>query len=120
MDKKELYERAEKALNQAFEAAKKSAKVVAEKAGEAANVTKLLVQKLNLEHQASKQFARLGSRVYEKAVRDGREVFLQDAEIRNLVEEARKLESELAQIEESLENEKKKNRAGKASGARLQ
>jgi len=65
MDKKELFERAEKALNQALEAAKKSAKIVAEKAGEAAQVTKLLVEKASLEHRVTKQLTRLGGRVYE-------------------------------------------------------
>ena len=57
MDKQELYQKAEKALNQAFETAKKSIKVVSEKAGEAANITKLLVEKVTLEHRVSRRFA---------------------------------------------------------------
>ena len=69
MDKKTLYDKAEKAINQAFEAAKQSVKVVSEKAGEAAHVTKLLIEKATLEHRVTKQFAQLGSRIYEKALR---------------------------------------------------
>lgn len=123
MDKQELYERAERALNQAFETTKKSVKVVAEKAGEAVHVTKLLVQKVSLEHQVTKRFTRLGGCVYEKAAREGRESFAQDPEIQNLVEETKKLEAELAQVEATLESEKreKKHRttdSGRQTGSR--
>lgn len=114
MDKQELYQRAEKALNQALEAAKKSVKLVAEKAGEAAHVSKLLVEKLNLEHRVTKQFARLGGCVYKKAARQGRESFLQDSEIRSLIEEARKLESELSRVEETLASERKQKTTTRA------
>ena len=105
MDKKELFEKAEKALNQAFEAAKKSAKVVADKAGEAAHVTKLLVEKASLEHQVTKQFTRLGGCVYEKAARQGQGALLGDPEVQSLVEEAKKLEGRLAQVEAALTQE---------------
>ena len=114
MDKQELYQRAEKVLNQTLEAAKKSVKLVAEKAGEAAHVSKLLVEKLNLEHRVTKQFARLGGCVYEKAARGGKESFLQDPEVRGLVEEAEQLESELARIEATLASERKQKRTPRA------
>lgn len=107
MDKQELYQRAEKVLNQALEAARKSVKLVAKKAGEAAQVSKLLIEKLNLEHRVAKQFTRLGGCVYEKAAREGRESLVQDPEILSLVEEAKRLESELSRIEAALESEKK-------------
>jgi len=110
MDKQELYQRAEKALNQAFETAKKSIQLVAEKAGEAAHVTKLLVEKVTLEHRVTKQFARLGGCVYEKAARQGRESLLEDPEVRNLVEETQKLEAELARVETNLEGEFKQKK----------
>ena len=104
MDKKEFYDKAEKALNTAFEAAKKSAKIVAEKAGEAAHVTKLLIEKVTLEHKVTKQLAKIGSHVYEKTSREGQN----DPDIKNLIEETRKLETELAQVEAALGEEKKK------------
>ena len=110
MDKKEFFEQAEKALNQAFDATKKSVKIVAEKAGEAAHITKLLVEKVTLEHRMSKQFARIGSSLYEKAIRQGKESLLQDGEIRGLLEETRELESSLARVEATLETEKKQKR----------
>lgn len=124
MDKKEFLEKAEKALNQAFEATKKSMKVVAEKAGEATHITKLLVEKVSLEHRMSRQFARIGSSLYEKAVRQGKDTLLQsDGEIRDLLEETREVESALARIEATLETERKQKRsparsAGKASPSR--
>ena len=108
MDKKEFYEKAEKALNTAFEAAKKSAKVVAEKAGEAAHVTKLLIEKVTLEHKVTKQLAKIGSHVYEKTSREGQGSLAQDSGIKNLIEETKKLATELTQVEAALGEEKKK------------
>ncbi|MBI3313581.1 MAG: hypothetical protein HYZ83_05055 [Candidatus Omnitrophica bacterium] len=107
MTKKTLYDRAEKAINQAFESAKQSAKVVSQKAGETAHLTKLLVEKMTLEHQVSKKFAKLGSRVYEKAVREGKDISAGDDEISNLIEEARRLDLELSRVEAALEAERK-------------
>jgi hypothetical protein len=48
-------------INETFEVVKKYAKVVAEKTGEAAHVTRLLIQKATLEHQMAKAFSQLGS-----------------------------------------------------------
>ena len=114
MDKKEFFQKAEQALNQAFESAKKSAKLVAEKAGEAAHVTKLLVEKLSLEHQVTKQFTRLGGCVYEKISRQAPSPLLKDPEIQGLVEEVKKLEAELSGVEGALENEKKQKKVAKS------
>jgi len=106
VDKKTLYDKAEKAFNQAFEVTKQSVKVISEKAGEAAHVTKLLVQKATLEHRVTKQFAQLGNRVYEQAVRKGESVSSEDAEIKKIIEDTKKLDVELAQTEAELEKEK--------------
>ena len=113
MNKEELYRRAERTLNQALEVAKKSIKVVAEKAGEAAQVTKLLVEKAALEHRVTRQFTRLGGALYEKVVREGQETLLEDSEIRELIEEAKKLEDDLVRVEETLEGEQKQKKSSK-------
>jgi len=115
MEKKEFFEKAEKALNQAFEAAKKSAKLVAEKAGEAAHVTQLLVEKASLEHRVNQEFTRLGGLVYEKAARQGKESFLKDDEIQRLVGAVQALENQLSQVERSLESERKQKKIAKSS-----
>ena len=107
MNKKTLYEKAEKAINQAFEVAKQSVKIVSEKAGEAAHVTRLLIEKATLEHRVTKQFAQLGSRIYEKTLREGKGVSHQDAEIKDLIDETKKLDVELAQVEAIIERERK-------------
>ena len=105
MEKEELFQKAEQALNQAFDAAKKSAKVVAEKAGQAAHATRLLVEKASLEHQVTRQFTRLGGRVYQKAVREEGSSFAGDPEIRGLVDETKRLEDKLAEVEDELAQE---------------
>jgi len=115
MEKKEFFDKAEKALNQAFEAAKKSAKLVAEKAGEAAHVTQLLVEKASLEHRVNQEFTRLGGLVYEKAARQGKESFLKDDEIQRLVGAVQVLETQLSQVERSLESERKQKKVAKSS-----
>ncbi|MDP3919828.1 MAG: hypothetical protein Q8R76_03370 [Candidatus Omnitrophota bacterium] len=115
MDKKRLYENTEKILNQAFEAAKHSVKVVSEKAGEAAHVTGLLIEKATLEHRVAKRFAQLGNRIYEKSTREGNAQFLEDPEVNDLVERTKKLDAELAQVEATLEAERKERSAKRGS-----
>lgn len=107
MDRDELYGKVEKAFNQAFEAAKQSIKVVSEKAGEAAHVTKLLIEKVSLEHKVSKKFAEIGSLVYETTEKKGESLDLQGKGIRKLIEETKALDNELLRIETSLEQERK-------------
>ncbi|MCB9800059.1 MAG: hypothetical protein H6757_04810 [Candidatus Omnitrophica bacterium] len=108
MDKQTLYEKAEKAFNQAFEVAKQSAKVLGEKAGEAAHITKLMIEKAGLEHKVTKQFAQLGSRVYERASRSEGSLDLDDQVITDLIQETKELEGQLGKIEAALEAERSK------------
>ncbi|HOW88070.1 MAG TPA: hypothetical protein P5561_04980 [Candidatus Omnitrophota bacterium] len=107
MDKKEFYAKSEKIINETFETMKKYAKVVAEKTGEAAHVTRLLIQKAALEHQMAKSFSQLGSQVYQKAVRQGEMVSLADPEVAKIIEETKKIDTELGQVEAVLEKERK-------------
>lgn len=107
MDQKTLYQKAEQAFNQAFEIAKQTVKVVSEKAGEAAQITKLLIEKASLEHRVTKQFAKIGSLVYEKARKDGGSVFLQDPDIQTLIESTEKLDGDLDRVEKELAKERK-------------
>ena len=110
MEKEELYKKAEKSLAQAFEVAKQSVKTVSEKAGEAASITKLLIEKASLEHKVTKQFAKLGSRIYQSASENSGNELLQDPEIKAVIEETRGLDKELAKVEAALEQEKKKKK----------
>lgn len=107
MDKKEFYEKSEKIINESFEVIKKYAKILAEKTGEAAQITKLMAQKIALEHQMAKYFSKLGSRVYQQAVRQGESVSLADSEVKGILEEIKKLDTELGQVEAVLEIERK-------------
>ena len=111
MDKKEFYMKSEKIINETFVKVKWYAKVAAEKAGEAAHITKLLLQKLALEHQLAKRLSNLGSKVYQEAVREGKVISLEDADIKKIVEETKQLDAELAQVEATLEIEQKKQPA---------
>ena len=107
MDKKEFYAKSEKIINETFETVKKYAKVVAEKTGEAAHITKLLVQKAALEHQLTKAFSQLGSQFYQKVVRQGEALSEKEPEVEKILAEAKKLDTELGQVEAVLEKERK-------------
>ncbi len=107
MDRKELYEKAEKAINQAFELTKQSVKVISEKAGEAAHITKLMIEKAALEHRVSKQFTRLGSKLYED-LSHGRTVAAEDTEVKTLIQETQQLAHDLSRVEEQLLRERGK------------
>ncbi len=107
MDKKEFYEKSEKIINETFEAVKKYARVVADKTGEAAHITRLLIQKAALEHQLTKNLSQLGGKVYQTAIRQGETISVEAPEIKKIVDETKKLDAELAQIEAVLERERK-------------
>lgn len=107
MDKKEFYAKSEKIINETFETVKKYAKVVAEKTGEAAHVTRLLIQKATLEHQIAKAFSQLGSQVYQTTVRQGEKLELEAPEIQKVIGEIKKLDTEIGQVEAVLEKERK-------------
>lgn len=117
MDKKEFYKKSEKIINETFVKVKWYAKVAAEKAGEAAHVSKLLLQKLALEHQLAKRLSQLGSKVYQEAVREGKVISLEDPQIKKIVEETKKIDAQLAQVEASLEVEQK-GKSSKTSSKR--
>src|SRR3989338_8704707 len=107
MDKRELYQKAEKIMNQALESAKHSAKVVKEKAGEETNITKLLIEKATLEHRVSKKFAELGHAVYEKSSNAENQDLFKDKKIQGLLKEAKQIEDEIDRIEVNLKKERK-------------
>lgn len=107
MDKKEFYEKSEKIVNETFETVKKYVKVMAQKTGEAAHITQLLIQKAALEHQITKCFSQLGGKVYQKAIRQGEAFSLTDSEVTKIIEESKRLDAELGQVEAVLEKERK-------------
>lgn len=117
MDKKEFYKKSEKIINETFVKVKWYAKVAAEKAGEAAQTTKLLLQKLSLEHQLARRLSQLGSKVYQEAVREGKMISLEDSEIKKIVEETKQIDTQLAQVEAALEIEQK-GKSSKTSSKR--
>ena len=107
MDKKEFYAKSEKIINETFDTVRKYAKVVAEKTGEAAHVTRLLIQKATLEHQIAKAFSQLGSLIYQKTVRQGEPIELETPEVQRVLGEIKKLDTEIGQVEAVLEKERK-------------
>ena len=95
-----LYDRVVKGMEAALETAQKSVEVLMEKAEDTAEVIKFRLEKTRLEREISKKFAELGSKLYEKAVREGKEEgILQDAEVQNLIESLKRLDMELAHIQ---------------------
>ena len=110
MTKEDLYKKAEESLSQAFEAAKHSVKVVSEKAGEAAHITKLLIEKATLEHKVTKQFTKLGSKIYGMAEAKSSANPLENVEVKAIIEEAKKFDKELNAVEATLEKEKSRSK----------
>jgi hypothetical protein len=107
-----LYERVVKGLELALGTAQKSFEVVMVKAEDTAEVIKFRLEKTRLEREISRKFAELGSKLYEKAVREGKEVgILQDPEVQNLIESLKRLDQDLAHIQalEDQEMEKQKS-----------
>jgi SMC interacting uncharacterized protein involved in chromosome segregation len=109
MDKKELQETAEQIINKAYEMTKKTAKAISEKAGEAAHVTKLMVEKITVEHKISQKMTRLGNSVYGEISNDGKDSLALTGDVKQLVGEIKGLEGELAQLREELSKARRQN-----------
>lgn len=118
MDKKEFYAKSEKIINETFEVVKKYAKIMAEKTGEAASVTKLLIQKATLEHQIAKACSKLGSKVYDQTVRKGETINLENAEVKSVINEIKKLEQQHEDVEIVLEKERSKLKSSKTKSSK--
>jgi predicted subunit of tRNA(5-methylaminomethyl-2-thiouridylate) methyltransferase len=107
-----LYDRVVKGMEVALETAQKSVEVLMEKAEDTAEVIKFRLEKTRLEREISKKFAELGSKLYEKAVREGKEAgILQDAEVQDLIEGLKRLNMELAHIQALEDQEMEKQRS---------
>ena len=102
---KTLWHRVNEGFERGMDLAAKSAETFAEKAGETAQATKYRIEMIRLEHLISRKFARLGSVVYEKAIREGEKNPMRDPEVINLIEDVKRLESDLAQTQSLLEKE---------------
>jgi hypothetical protein len=107
-----LYDRVVKGYEVALETAQKSVEALMGKAEDTAEVIKFRLEKTRLERDISRKFAELGSKLYEKAVREGKEVgILQDAEVQNLIESLKRMDRELAHIQ-ALEEQEMEKQAG--------
>jgi hypothetical protein len=104
-----LYDRVVKGMEAALGTAQKSVEVLMEKAEDTAEVFKFRLEKARLEREISKKFAELGSKLYEKAVREGKEQgILQDAEVQSLIEDLKRMDRELAHTQARMEREMEK------------
>jgi hypothetical protein len=107
-----LYDRVVKGMEVALGTAQKSVEVLMEKAEDTAEVIKFRLEKTRLEREISKKFVELGSKLYEKAVREGKEAgILQDPEVQTLIESLKHLDRELAHIQALEEQEMEKQRS---------
>src|SRR5919109_4876041 len=101
-----LYDRVVKGMEVALGTAQKSVEVLMEKAEDTAEVIKFRLEKTRLEREISKKFAELGSKLYEKAVREGKEeAILRDGEVQKLIDELKRMDQELAHTQALMEKE---------------
>jgi hypothetical protein len=107
-----LYDRVVQGMEVALETAQKSVEALMGKAEDTAEVIKFRLEKTRLEREISKKFAELGSKLYEKAVREGKEAgILQDSEVQSLIESLKRMDRELAHIQ-ALEEQEMEKHAG--------
>ena len=105
-----LYDRVVKGMEVAFETARKSAETLMEKAEDTAEVIKLRLEKARLERDISKKFSELGSRLYEKAVREGKaDGILKEPDLQSLLEDLTRMDRDLAHTQALMEREMEKH-----------
>ena len=102
------WDRVKEGLDKALEVTRKSAKIIADKAGETAKISKLSVEAMSLEHQMSKKFAELGNLTFRsfKSKKEGALSSL--SKVKTIVEELKKLEGKLEKNHKTMESEKRK------------
>ncbi len=100
-----LWQRISEGFEKGMEIAAKSAETLTEKAGETAQVTRHKLEAVRLEHQISRKFAKLGSIVYERAIREGEKNPMRDPEVINLIEDLKRLDADLAYRQAVFERE---------------
>ena len=104
-----LYDRVVKGMEVAVGTAQKSVEMLMEKAEDTAEVIKFRLEKSRLEREIARKFAELGSKLYEKAAREGKDTgILQEPEVQQLIEELKRLDRELAHIQALVEQEMEK------------
>jgi hypothetical protein len=104
-----LYDRVVKGMETALGTAQKSVEMLMGKAEDTAEVIRFRLEKARLEREISKKFAELGSKLYEKAVREGKEQgILQDSEVQGLIEDLKRMDRELAHTQARMEQEMEK------------
>jgi hypothetical protein len=109
-----LYNRVAKGMEAALDKATKSVEAIMEKAEDTAEVIKVRLEKTRLERDIAKKFAELGSKLYEKAVREGREEgILQEPEVKALIEDLKRMDRELAHTQALMEQEMEKQASAK-------
>ena len=101
------WERVKAGMDKALEVSGKSAKILAQKAGETARITKLSVESMTLEHQMSKKFAELGNIIYGHARGKKKTAITSDLKAQKVIGEIKKLEDKLNNNHRALEKEKK-------------
>jgi hypothetical protein len=104
-----LYDRVVKGMEVALETAQKSVEMLMGKAEDTAEVIKFRLEKTRLEREISKKFAELGSKLYEKAVREGKEEgILRDSEVQKLIDDLKRMDQELAHTQARMDQEMEK------------
>jgi hypothetical protein len=104
-----LYDRVAKGMEVALDRASTAVEALMGKAEDTAEVIKARLEKSRLEREISKKFAELGSKLYEKAVREGKEAgILQEPEVQAIIEDLKRMDRELAHTHALMEQEMEK------------
>lgn len=101
-----FWEEVQKELTKGVNLLKKGAGVLAEKTEETASLARLKYSLYGLRSEVSKRFAELGGRVYELAGK-GESKVLDDAKVKELLEEVKEHEKQIKELEKDIEAMKK-------------
>ncbi len=110
-----LWKRISEGVDTGLAATLGAIKVAGEKAAETSHVAQQKYQKSALQARIMRHFGELGSKIYEKALRQDVKNPMQDPEVQTLIEKIKPMDQELARIEATLEQEtREKKRSAQA------
>jgi flagellar biosynthesis/type III secretory pathway protein FliH len=110
-EKRTLWKRIQKGMEEGFEAALSAVHSITEKAGEGIEVTRLRREKARMETEVTRQLAKLGNAVYEKISAERLDGISEKLGIKDILVDVAESEARILDIDrrlgKELENQKK-------------
>lgn len=107
--KKKLWDRIQRGMEEGFDAAMSAVHTITEKAGEGIELTRLRREKARLETQVTRRLAELGNTVFEKMSAERLDDIAEKLEVKEMILDIAHDEAHMVDIDRRLKKENENN-----------